>query len=175
MIDNIIGKRYAEAIYELVDKDDLLTIYEDLEEVVKIYTSNKEFKELIDHPKLKLEDKRKILKDSFDGKVDKFTFKILNYLLDKDRFSYLKSIADEYLVIYNEKNSIIEVEATFAIKPSEEQKIKLKKKLEKSSGKKVKLDIKLDKSIIGGGILKIGDKIIDGSLKRQFEMLRANL
>lgn len=48
-------------------------------------------------------------------------------------------------------------------------------KLEKSSGKKVKLKIKIDKSIIGGGIVKIGDKIIDGSIRRQLDMLKSNL
>ncbi|BDU50012.1 ATP synthase F1 subunit delta [Haliovirga abyssi] len=175
MIDNIIGKRYAEAIYELVESENLLAVYEDLENVVEIYTTNKNFNELMNHPKLNSEEKKKILQDTFSNKISEFSFEMLNYLLDKDRFSYLKSIADEYLIIYNERNNLMEVEATFAIEPSEEQKAKLEKNLEKTTGKKVKIDVKIDKSIIGGGILRIGDRIIDGSLKRQFEMLRANL
>lgn len=48
-------------------------------------------------------------------------------------------------------------------------------KVETMTGKKVKIFVKVDKAILGGGIIKIGDKIIDGSIKRQLEMLKASL
>lgn len=81
----------------------------------------------------------------------------------------------EYLKYYHLENNIIEVEAIFAIKPSKEQEKTLIDKLKKKYSKDVKLKIKVDESILAGGILKIGDEIIDGSLKRQFEILKSKI
>ena len=77
----------------------------------------------------------------------------------------------EYLKIYYAKNQILDVEATFAMELTEAQKAKLVANLEKSTKKKVNIKVNVDKSIIGGGILKIGDKIIDGTIKTQLSTL----
>ncbi|MGL5761491.1 MAG: ATP synthase F1 subunit delta, partial [Cetobacterium sp.] len=69
------------------------------------------------------------------------------------------------------KNQILDVEATFAVALSDEQKEKLSKNLENKTGKKIKLVVNVDKSLIGGGIIKIGDEVTDGSIRRQLETL----
>ena len=92
--------------------------------------------------------------------------------MDKNRINFIRSIVAEYLKIYYLRNSILDVEATFASEPSDAQQNKLIEKLEKKTGKKVKLAIKIDKSIIGGGIIKIGDTVMDGSIRKELEALR---
>ena len=84
----------------------------------------------------------------------------------------IRNITAEYLKIYYEKNQIVDVEATFAVEPSEAQKTKLIANLEKKTGKKVKLAIKVDKSILGGGIIRIGDTVIDGSIRKELENIK---
>ncbi len=84
----------------------------------------------------------------------------------------IRNIVAEYLKIYYEKNQILDVEATFAVEPSELQKKKLIEKLMKKTGKKINLDVKIDKSIIGGGIIKIGDQVTDGSIRKELNFLR---
>ena len=79
-------------------------------------------------------------------------------LVEKGRFFDIESIYYEYNKIYNLKNSIEEVTAIFAIEPTENQKSMLAAKVEKMTGKKVKIFVKVDKTILGGGIIKIGDK-----------------
>ena len=94
------------------------------------------------------------------------------YILDKKRMENIRNIVAEYLKIYYEKNQILDVEATFAVEPSELQKQKLIEKLMKKTGKKINLEVKIDKAIIGGGIIKIGDQVTDGSIRKELNSLR---
>lgn len=96
---------------------------------------------------------------------------ILFYILEKGRISEIREIVAEYVKLDLLKNQTLDVEATFAISLTEEQKEKLSKNLENKTGKKIKLVVKVDKALIGGGIIKIGDEITDGSIRRQLETL----
>ena len=70
------------------------------------------------------------------------------------------------------ENNEVEVTGIFSKELSEEQFDLLKSKLEKKVGKKIILKIEVNKDIIGGGIVKMGDQIIDGSIKRQIENIK---
>ncbi|OQY09575.1 MAG: ATP synthase F1 subunit delta [Fusobacteriia bacterium 4572_132] len=176
MIKDVIGQRYAKALYEIAEeKENVMELYKDLKAVLDVYTENEEFSNFINHPELTKNDRKKMLFRTFKENVNEESLMFLNYLIDKERLIYLDSISKEYLKIYYTKNNIIEVDATFSIEPNEGQKSRLKEKLKKMTSKEINLNVEIDKTILGGGILKIGDKIIDGSLKRQFEMLRTNL
>ena len=112
-----------------------------------------------------------VLKEMFKNS-DETIENIIFYILDKKRMENIRNITAEYLKIYYEKNQIVDVEATFAVEPSEAQKTKLIANLEKKTGKKVKLAIKVDKSILGGGIIRIGDTVIDGSIRKELENIK---
>ena len=71
--------------------------------------------------------------------------------------------------IYNENHNRLIVTAIFAKELTEEQKTRLIRKLEKIKNKKILLHVVVDKSIIAGGILKIGDEVIDGSIRTQIK------
>ena len=75
-------------------------------------------------------------------------------------------------ILNKSENNEISVTATFPKEINEEQRKKLLQKLENKTGKKVVLDIKIDDSIIGGGIVRINDDVIDGSIKRQMENIK---
>lgn len=169
MIEAQVGKRYAEAIYGIAEENNKVKeLYDSLNAVMELYKGDKEFKNLVDHPLVKKEEKKEFINKVF-SEFEKFSLDILCYLVEKNRLSYIRGIVAEYLKIYYAKNRIVDVEATFAMEPDEKQKAKLIKKLEKKTGKKVNLVIKIDKAIIAGGIIKIGDEIIDGSVRRQLD------
>ena len=166
-----VGKRYAVAIYEIAtEKNKVKEVYETLNTIMETYLKNQEFKNLVTHPLVSKTEKKEIIKKIFPD-LNELESEIVDYLVDKSRLLDIKHIVAEYLKIYYEKNQIVDVEATFALEPTEKQKENLIKKLEKKTGKKINLTIKIDSSIIAGGILKIGDEIIDGSIKRQLETL----
>ncbi len=168
MVDKI-GRRYAEAIYEIaLEEKKVVEIYELLQEAEDLYSNNKEFKEFLQHPLVKKEDKLDIIEKIFVNKVE-IEKNILLYLIDRGRMMDIKDILLEYKKMYYNANNIVDVRATFATEISEEQKAILTKKLEKTTNKNIKLEIIIDKSLIGGGIIKIGDKIVDGSIKAQLK------
>ena len=170
MIDNQVGRRYAEAIYEIAESTDKVKpIYEKLNALMELYKNDDEFKTFITHPLIEEDEKKKVLSSIFK---DEGILNIMFYILDKKRIENIRNIVAEYLKIYYEKNQILDVEATFAVEPSELQKKKLIEKLMKKTGKKINLDVKIDKSIIGGGIIKIGDQVTDGSIRKELNFLR---
>lgn len=176
MINEEVGKNYAAAIYDIAESQNKLSqAMEDLKLISEIYGENTEFRETVNSPSLDFDAKKNIVAKVLKSIIDPFTMETMNYLIEKGRFFDICSITEEYKKIYNAKNNFVEVEAIFALEPNEIQKKKLFEKLEKMSGKKVKLEVKIDKTILGGGIIKIGDKIIDGSIRRQLDMLKSNL
>lgn len=171
MIGAKVGKRYAVAIYDIAAGENKVTqVYDTLNSIMETYLENVEFKNLVAHPLISKEDKKNFVNKVFPN-FDEVEMDIVDYLIDKDRLLDIRSIVAEFLKIYYEKNQIVDVEATFALEPSEVQKENLIKKLETKTGKKINLTVKIDSSIIAGGILKIGDEITDGSIKRQLETL----
>lgn len=176
MMTNEIAKNYAEALYDAAESSKKAEILlNDLKSVSEIYSTNEEFRDIVNNPALDNLNRKKMLNAIFEKTLDSFSVELMGYLVEKGRFFDIKGIYNEYNKIYNSKNQVEEVVATFAIEPSEEQKMRLSEKLEKMTGKKVKIFIKIDKTILGGGIVKIGDRIIDGSIKRQLEMLKMSL
>lgn len=167
-----VGKRYAEAIYEIANSTDKVKeVYELLNQTMELYKNDTEFKTFITHPLIGLGEKKKTLNKLFKGYSEN-DLDIIFYILDKQRIDSIRDITAEYLKIYYVKNQILDVEATFAIEPNEKQKESLIKNLEKKTGKKIKLEVNIDRAIIGGGIIKIGDTVIDGSIKKELDNIK---
>ena len=172
MIKSQVGRRYSKAIFEIAEeKNQVKEIYEMLNSAMVLYRTDKEFKNFILNPLIDSEQKKSVLNKIF-GKDNSDNLNILLYILDKGRMNCIKYIVAEYLKIYYRKNRILDVKATFTKELTDEQKKKLIDKLSQKTGKEINLVIKVDKDILGGGIIKIGDKIIDGSIRRELDNWR---
>ena len=112
-------------------------MYKELKVVMETYELNNDFKNFINHPLVKKEDKKEFVSKLFSKEFSKETINLLHYLIDKTRLSQIKSIVTEYLKIYYEKNQIVEAEATFAIEPTKDQVAKLVEKLQAKLKKEI--------------------------------------
>ena len=167
-----IAKRYASAIYDIAESSDKIgEIREALNILAENYNEDEEFKVFLLDPSIKYDEKVKYLHKSFDF-ISEDAFKIINYLVKKGRVSLAEKIRDSYLRIYYEKNNKILVNATFTKELSDNQRKALMKKLEEKYKKKIVLNLSVDEKLIGGGIIKIGNKVIDGSIKSQIENIK---
>ena len=167
-----IAKRYASAIYDIAESSDKIgEIREALNILAENYNEDEEFKVFLLDPSIKYDEKVKYLHKSFDF-ISEDAFKIINYLVKKGRVSLAEKIKDSYLKIYYEKNNKILVNATFTKELSDNQRKALMKKLEEKYKKKIVLNLSVDEKLIGGGIIKIGNKVIDGSIKSQIENIK---
>ena len=172
MIKSQVGRRYSKAIFEIAEeKNQVKEIYEMLNSAMVLYRTDKEFKNFILNPLIDNEQKKSVLNEIF-GKDNSENLNILLYILDKGRMNCIKYIVAEYLKIYYRKNRILDVKATFTKELTDEQKKKLIDKLSQKTGKEINLEIKIDKNILGGGVIRIGDKIIDGSIRRELDNWR---
>ncbi|WP_338973454.1 ATP synthase F1 subunit delta [Fusobacterium nucleatum] len=174
MIKSQVGRRYSKAIFDIAEeKNQVKEIYELLNSVMVLYRTDKEFKNFIRNPLISNEEKKLVLNEIF-GKDNRDNLNILLYILDKGRINCIKYIVAEYLKIYYRKNRILDVRATFTKELTDEQKKKLIDKLSQKTGKEINLEIKIDKNILGGGVIRIGDKIIDGSIRRELDNWKRN-
>lgn len=172
MIDVQIGRRYAEAIYDIAEeKEKIQETHSFLNQLMELYKGDSTFRDFINHPLLKVGEKEQVLSEIFQG-VEAELLKIAFYLLEKERMPYIRNIVAEYLKIYYEKHQILDVVATFARELTEEQRSKLIQKLESKTKREIRLETRVDESILGGGVLKIGDQIIDGSLKHELKRIQ---
>ena len=94
---------------------------------------------------------------------------------DKNRISYFGKITDAFIEHYNQHNNITEMTVITSIPLKPDLKARLIKKLEQKSGKTVKLNEKVDPSIIGGIILRMGNSQIDNSIKDRLEAVAQQL
>lgn len=167
-----IAKRYASAIYDIAESSEKIgEIREALNILAENYNEDEEFKVFLLDPSIKYDEKVKYLHKSFNF-ISEDAFKIINYLVKKGRVSLAEKIRDSYLKIYYEKNNKILVNATFTKELSDNQREALMKKLEEKYKKKIVLNLSVDEELIGGGIIKIGNKVIDGSIKSQIENIK---
>lgn len=170
MLGNQIGKRYAEAIYAVAeDKGKIKEVYDVLNSVMELYKKDVDFKNFITHPLIDIKGKKDALQKMFSDNQDGAD--ILFYILEKGRIGQIREIVAEYVKLDYAKNQVLDVQATFAVELTEEQKAKLSKNLENKTGKKIKLVVNVDSSLIGGGIIRIGDRVIDGSIRKQLDTL----
>lgn len=169
MINTQIGKRYAEAIYEISEKSEKIKEnYELLNSVMILYKTDIDFKNFIISPLINFTEKTLILKEIF-SEFSIESLEILFYILKKNRIEAIKEIVAEFLKIHYRKNKILDVKAIFTRDLTEEEKNKLITKLSQKTKKEINLEVTVNEDILGGGILKIGDKIIDGSIRKDLE------
>lgn len=167
MKEYVLAKRYAKAIYEVIlDKNiDSKKLIDYFIDFYNISLSTK-LMDVFNNPNITYEQKEKVIEKI----VYKNNYKeILKYILKKNRMDILKQINEEIEKIYISENNILVVNAYFADEISTDQKNRLVEKLEKKYKKKIELIVNIDKSIIGGAILKINGDIIDGSYKNQLK------
>ena len=119
--------------------------------------------------------KREILAGIFEGKVSGITLSYLGLLVDKRRQEAMRQTEREYVLLANEARGIVEAEVTSATPLDEGQEARLVSRLSATTGKTIELAKKVDPSVIGGLLVRMGDTVIDGSIRGQLAALRERL
>lgn len=161
-----IASRYAKSLLDLAgDFNKVEEVKGDVEGILKVM-ENRDFFLLLKSPIVSISKKSSIFKELFEGKLDKLTMEFLSIVLRKGRESHLPEIAQSFINQYRDSKEITTVELTTAYPISEDNLEKIKNKL-KSAGvtsNNLVVNTKVDESIIGGFIAKIGDTLIDDSV-----------
>jgi F-type H+-transporting ATPase subunit delta len=176
MLTNKLAQTYAKALCDIAAEKEMLDKIEaQLKQIEAALKENPELANLLYHPRVPAEAKKETLNSIFAAELDEFVKNFLLLLVDKRREAALEPIIKEYVKLANEIRNIAEAEVIVAKEMSDQQKEALKEKLQKLTGKNIVLKISVDEKILGGAIVKIGDKLIDGSVIRQLKTLKSNV
>lgn len=172
MKQKVIAERYAEALFELAqEKRQESKFLGVLKDVVKISEDHADYNRIMNHPAISRDNKKELLKQLFEAQVPKEMLSFLFLLVDKKREDHLSEIAAEFQRLLNAYNQTVIAEITSAIAPYKKTQSILEDELEAYLGRKVEVTYKTDPALLGGITIKIGDRMIDGSLRTQLNQM----
>ena len=170
--DSVV-KGYAEALFGVARSEDVIEVVEDeLNKLKEILQKNSELREFLSNLRIALEGKKKALMEIFGKDVSPITLNHLNLVIDQGRQRKLVSIIEEYFRLATAAREKVTAEVITSVPLSEKMAEKLRRALTKATKKQVFLKPRVDPSILGGAIVRVENKIIDGSLRHQLEQMR---
>jgi F-type H+-transporting ATPase subunit delta len=173
MSNTAVAYRYAKSLLELAQEKGVTeSIQKDMQLFDNVCNENRAFELALKSPVVKHLKKLEILRAIFKGKVDPMTLSIFEIITNKNRESVLPELATEYLRLFDVyKNNLI-AEVTSVAELTEEQRKSFIKIVADATGKNVSLKETIKADLIGGYILKVGDKQIDTSVKKRLNDLK---
>lgn len=175
--NSIVADRYSNALVRLVQEGRISyeKISEDLVNIKETLSKSKDLAEFLENPIISADDKKEIINRIFSSEVDALILNFLKVLIDKNRFITFYEIYESYSKTVDSIKNISRVNVVSAVQIPDDAKARLKEKLEYKLKKSVILDLDIDSNIIAGLIIKIGDDVIDMSLKHKLEDLSKNI
>jgi F-type H+-transporting ATPase subunit delta len=173
----ILARRYAKAIFTVGQEQATYEQYNEvLQGLAQLFVTHPEVVDAVTNPLYPMDVKEKVMQGivaSMD--VDKVIGRFLSLLVQKKRAVLLPEIAEAYQSMVDAEKNICHGNVVSAVELSEELQANVQRVLEKLTGKKVKLSTSVDPAIIGGIIAKVGDLVLDGSIKTQLAGLKDSI
>lgn len=172
----IVQKTYGEALYELAMQENPTELLREAGQLEEILRENPEFDKLMKHPGIAKQEKQKILKEVWEGKINPVLLGFLDLLITKDRYAYLPQILEYFTDKMKETQKIGVAYVTTAVELTGEKKAEIEKKLlDTTEYETFEMHYKVDTSILGGMIVRIKDRVVDSSIKSKLNGLTKEL
>ncbi len=163
-----MNKEYGTALFMLAKELGTENEYAmALECVMDVFSKNPLYMDFLASPSIPMQERLDAIAQAFDNSIPENVVSFVQLLCEKGRIYCLFGCADEYKKLLDVQNSISVAYVKSAVELTEEEKQRLRDKLEVQSGNSVILECSTDKSIMGGIVVEIDGKVIDGSLKNR--------
>lgn len=167
--------QYATALLQLTEASgEAEEVFKNLASVCKAFEEDPEITVLFKHPAISAPQKKKFL-DEFGNGMDKLSLRLLHILCERRKMNLLPLIVAEFKQLLLAKHNIMQGTLYTAETIDDGAVDKIKERLRNKLGKRVDLTVQVDKSLIGGYVLRIGDQVIDGSLKGRLQSIEKAL
>ena len=164
---------YAEALFRVVQAEGELDRVEDeLYRFGKVLESNNDLKQALSDKSIDRAQRIKLLDDLLADKVSPHTLGLLSFVVEQGRGRQLPQILEELSNIAAEARQSVVAEVRSAVPLDDSQTKQLEKALSEATRKNVTVKTLVDPSVLGGVVAKIGDTVIDGSIRRRLEQLK---
>ncbi|MDF2503795.1 F0F1 ATP synthase subunit delta [Clostridium sp.] len=168
-----LDRRYAAALYKIASAKNKTKEYiEDLKQINEFINKNKELNQVINNPKISTSKKKEVFINIFKGNIDAELLSFLLILIDKKRIDELTGIIVQMEKVDLENHNQIIAEVKTVIPLNDSERTSLVDKLKAKYNKSIILKEIVDESIIGGVYVRIGDDVIDGTIKNKLEEMK---
>lgn len=166
------ASRYAKAILSLaIDENKAVVVNEDMKSILVTVSKNKELRDFLSSPLVKPDQKRAGLRQVFKDAND-VTMKTFDLLVANKRTDILLDVATSFIVLFEEMNKREIATVTTAVEITADLEKKVLAKAQELAGKEVTLEKVIDPSILGGFILRVGDREINASVQNKIGELK---
>lgn len=176
MSDFRVASRYARSVFDLAIELKLVDkVNTDMLLLSQVCSENRGLVTLLRNPIVRFDYKLRVLHKIFEKHVDKLTTKFFDLICRKNRANILPEVAEVFTSLYRDHKGIVLADVSTPVEISAAIKKDFESIVGKSTGKKVELNSKVDESLLGGYVLRVGDKQVDNSLKSKLNNLRREL
>jgi F-type H+-transporting ATPase subunit delta len=176
MTDVGVVRRYAKALFASAQKlGEMDQVENDLGAIDQALRSVPRLDRALRAPTISASRKRQLLSNAFGSRVTPLTQRFLNLVVERRREEILTVIFREYQRLANEARNLLPVHVTSAVPLSDEERARLAAALAQRTGKKAIVQVSVDPKILGGVVLRMGDIVIDDSVRTRLAHLKARL
>jgi len=169
---SVLSSRYAHSLLSLAkERGEVDAVQADLAQIKKAFDESDELRSFLKSPVINVNTKKAILEKVFEGKLSKLTLLFIEKLTDARREKYIGEIAEAYNASYKEMNGIVTAKIVTAAPMNDKVKAEVTKIIRNNkefiNASSIEIEERIDKNLIGGIIINVGDKQIDASFSRK--------
>lgn len=170
------ARLYGGSMYELAAEEKLTgIILEQMQMIRELFRENPEYVKLLMEPSIPKEDRTGLIEEAFGAQAERYLVNFLKLLCERNILMEYAGCCEEFTRRYNVDHNIAEAVVTSAVALDEKQLAALKAKLEKISGKKVSLTVKVDTSVLAGLRVELEGKQLDGTVQSRLSGISRKL
>ena len=171
-----VVRRYAATLLDAAEETNVLdTVRKDVQGLLETLSNSQELNEFLSNPLIGSEVQDRTLVAIFDGKVQMLTRNFLSLIAQRRRANSLVPILSAFTEMVEEREGILSAEVVSAVELDDEQLKRLSERLALYTGKQIRLYARVDSTLRGGLVARVGDTVFDGSLNTHLERLRRRL
>ena len=176
MLTQQVAVKYSTALFNLVRERGLIdTAYEQFKTLDEIITADRTLVQFLLAPHIREQNKVALVRKVFAPRLEPLFLEFLVVLIDKHRIGFLHDIVREFRELVEESRGVVKTQVITVIPLRDDQRSRLTRQLEAKTGKTIVLTEKIDPHILGGMIVILKDRIIDGSVRYRLSLLREEL
>jgi F-type H+-transporting ATPase subunit delta len=173
--DTKIAKRYARALFDIASEDQSYNDWLDKLKLISATEADKGFANVLNSTKISLSKKMNTIDEVFKNELNTLQLNFLKLLTKNQSFSIIQDIHTQFLDQVEKSNNIIRVSVTSPYKISDDLKDQISNLVNEISGSESVIEERIDSELIGGVVIRLGDTVIDGSIKNKVKQLRREL
>jgi F-type H+-transporting ATPase subunit delta len=171
-----VARNYADTLLELAERTDEAERWLSfIGEVATLYRDEPSFRAFLETPRITLSEKRSVIRSVLGERYPELFVRFLLVLMEKRRQSLLPEIETAAIELWNERTGRIRASVAMTVDPDPEFRAEIEAALSRLLGREVIADFRRDPRLVGGMVVRVKDRVMDGSVRRQLQLMRRAL